>query len=191
MTSARKVLSNQRNAERSTGPQTVTGKARSALNAATHGLSSKFILDAETKSRRKQLAAIFAGHHAGNSQIMAQAEEAAEAHIMYMRVKEARRRAWVSASLSPEIMKRGSLSEMNEFIDDEDFFGLSGISLSELKIDMPYAFEEAFENDIDRQAAILEQASKLLAKLIRYERRAVNRRDRAFVALEKLRGEAD
>ena len=40
MTSARQIQANRRNANLSTGPKTVTGRARSAQNATSHGLSA-------------------------------------------------------------------------------------------------------------------------------------------------------
>ena len=42
MTSKRKIQANRENAKHSTGPKTPEGKAASARNAATHGLSSAF-----------------------------------------------------------------------------------------------------------------------------------------------------
>jgi hypothetical protein len=42
MTSKRKAASNRRNAQNSTGPKTPDGKAASAQNATSHGLSSSF-----------------------------------------------------------------------------------------------------------------------------------------------------
>ena len=41
MASARKVAANRRNAHRSTGPRTPTGKAVSARNAVRHGILSR------------------------------------------------------------------------------------------------------------------------------------------------------
>jgi hypothetical protein len=42
MTSKRKTAANRRNAQNSTGPKTAEGKAASAQNATSHGLSSSF-----------------------------------------------------------------------------------------------------------------------------------------------------
>ena len=44
MTSQRKIAANRRNARRSTGPRTLTGKARSSRNALRHGLTIKTTL---------------------------------------------------------------------------------------------------------------------------------------------------
>ena len=40
--SARKLAANRANAQRSTGPRTAEGKAKSRLNAVTHGLTARF-----------------------------------------------------------------------------------------------------------------------------------------------------
>ena len=187
MNSARKIISNQRNATRSTGPKTLSGKSKSALNAATHGLSGKFNLDEKTKKQHRELAKLFAGSHTTNSEIMMLAEAAAEAHIMVLRVKEARRRAWESSSESSAITGRGSLAILNDPVEARLFLRDSGFSASDLRKIMPGQFKEPFETDIERQAAILKEASKTLTKLLRYERKAINQRDRAFDKIEMLR----
>jgi hypothetical protein len=44
MTSLRQIESNRRNAQRSTGPKTQTGKARSSQNAVRHGLTAETVI---------------------------------------------------------------------------------------------------------------------------------------------------
>ena len=44
MTSLRQIESNRRNAQRSTGPKTQSGKARSSQNAVRHGLTAETAL---------------------------------------------------------------------------------------------------------------------------------------------------
>ena len=44
MATSRQIEANRRNAQRSTGPRTEVGKARSRLNARKHGLTSKMLL---------------------------------------------------------------------------------------------------------------------------------------------------
>ena len=48
MTSPARIIANQKNAQRSTGPKTVAGKERSRLNGLKHGLrSSEIVLPTE------------------------------------------------------------------------------------------------------------------------------------------------
>lgn len=55
MTSQRRIEANRRNAQRSTGPKTQDGKARSRLNAVKHGLSASLPALVETPATRELL----------------------------------------------------------------------------------------------------------------------------------------
>jgi hypothetical protein len=44
MTSLRQIESNRRNAQRSTGPKTLSGKQRSSRNAIRHGLTAETVI---------------------------------------------------------------------------------------------------------------------------------------------------
>ena len=44
MTSLRQIESNRRNAQRSTGPKTQSGKARASQNAVRHGLTAETVI---------------------------------------------------------------------------------------------------------------------------------------------------
>jgi hypothetical protein len=61
--SARKAAANRANAQRSTGPRTAAGKARSSLNALRHGILARaaFNLKIEGPQRRKEFEALVAG----------------------------------------------------------------------------------------------------------------------------------
>ena len=65
MSSKRKSAANRRNAQHSTGPKTPEGKAASAQNAATHGLSSSFtVLPHEDHDAYAQLLETLQKEHA-------------------------------------------------------------------------------------------------------------------------------
>ncbi len=181
-----KERANQRNAQKSTGPKTESGKARSALNAISHGLSGQPIFDTLTQEKIDNLAGEFAAGDVGNTRIMALAREAAEAQVMIGRVKEARRRAWEDAACDGSIKERGGLSALNNSDAAKEFYSDSGMPIDELKSIMPYMFVASFETDAERDAAILALASKKLFKLIRYERYAANRRDKAIRKLMQI-----
>jgi len=187
MTSTLKVTTNRRNAEKSTGPKTEAGKAISALNAVSHGLSVQPNYDASTHDKIDNLADEFAAGDTDNTQIMSLAREAAEAQVMIERVKEARQKAWKEANCDKSIIDRGVLFALNDPIAAREYYGGSGMPVSDLKSIMPYMFEAPFNTDIEREIAVITLASKKLAKFTRYERRAANRRDKALRKLTEVK----
>lgn len=88
---------------------------------------------------------------------------------------------------------------IKDHIDDGDFndpgaaryyLEKTSMPVSGLKKCLPgHLFKAPFETDIERDMAILQLASKKLSKLIRYERRAANRRDKALRELEQARSD--
>ena len=189
MTSALKRVSNRRNANKSTGPKSEAGKARSALNALRHGLSVQPTFDAATQEKIDELAGAFTVGGKCNSLIKALAREAAEAQVMVMRVKEARHLAWEDAKRDRSITNRGELIGLNDPVTARYLLEQRGIPASGLKKGLPHLFEAPFETDIERDMAVLKLASKKLSGLIRYERRAANRRDKALRELEQARAD--
>jgi hypothetical protein len=187
MTSKLKVETNRRNAKKSTGPKTDAGKAKLALNAVTHGLSAKPILDTKSQKKIDNLVIEFAGGDTNNPEVMTLAHEAAEAQIMIERVKDARNRAWHDASRDQSISNRGELSALNDRATARQFLKDSGLPVSGLKRIMPDSFKPPFETDIEREAAILNLAAGKLSKLIRFERRAANQRDKALRQLAQIK----
>ena len=61
MLSPRKIEANRKNAQRSTGPRTAAGKARSSMNARRHGLAAKADSTLPLPAEVRALAAEFAG----------------------------------------------------------------------------------------------------------------------------------
>ena len=56
MTSTKKILANQNNAKKSTGPKSVAGKIRSSLNSIKHSLTSeKYVAIGENKKEFEEL----------------------------------------------------------------------------------------------------------------------------------------
>ena len=125
----------------------------------------------------------FLGGRPFDEKAMVFARAAAEAQVMVERVAEARRQVWSAASRHPVIATRGMNVHLNDVevfaeMDDELLKILKGLmSLS------PHRFADPFEDDYEKEADILRFVSQKLTKLIRYERRAANQRDKALRAL--------
>jgi hypothetical protein len=89
MTTARKILANQKNAVRSTGPRSDAGKARSARNARIHGLSVPISCDPQLASEVERLASIISNGR-DDRQSAETARQVAEAQIDVLRMQRAR-----------------------------------------------------------------------------------------------------
>ena len=191
MTSKLNRATNRRNAQKSTGPRTQAGKAKSALNALKHGLSAQPVFDAATQEKIDELAHLFAGKHACEPEVMILARKAAEAQIMVSRVKAARREVWADGMKEPTIQMQGTMWEVVTILEDiktSPFISKEFISsLLQPMRTLPDMYEPPFENDVERDSAVLKYAAKKLSGFIRYERCAVNARDKAIREMEKLK----
>ena len=90
MTSDQKVAANRRNAERSTGPQSQAGKARSSRNALKHGLAIPLRNGPNMAEETAELAAIIAGEARTDETVLAYAGAIAEAELDLVRIRMAR-----------------------------------------------------------------------------------------------------
>jgi hypothetical protein len=90
MLSQRKISANQRNAQRSTGPRTVKGKARSKRNSWQHGLSVKLASISPMDSEIERLAIAIAGWNLDPLRLHF-AVIAAEAEMELLRVRAVRK----------------------------------------------------------------------------------------------------
>jgi len=188
MSTDRKIASNRRNSAKSTGPKSEAGKARSALNAVSHGLSAKSAFDAVTQNKMDDLTISFTQGNNENLAIMDAAREAAEGQIMLERIRGLRAQVWEKASRDSSITERGKLYGLNDPGIAPFFYERFSAHVGEFMRLFPNETAEPFHSDTDRDAAIVDLATKELAKLVRYERQAANRRDRALRTLEQLRG---
>ena len=191
MTSELKAAANLLNAAKSTGPRTETGKAASALNALKHGFSGQLNFDPETEEQINTLAQAFAGTQADDPRIIAAARNAAEAQVMVQRIKITRQQVWHEARHSDHIVRRGEMIRMLDPDYAKDFLERFGSPVTEFVKVMPHLFEEPFEDDAAREAAIADLAIRKLSTFVRYERHAVNRRDKALRELERLKADLE
>lgn len=97
MTSQRKIEANRRNASRSTGPRSAEGKARSRLNAVSHGLSAQLssVIGAEDIARIADLVA----PPEADEPLKAAAWRLAQGEVLLDRCRAAR--AAIAAGASP------------------------------------------------------------------------------------------
>lgn len=90
MATAKQIAANRANAQRSTGPRTAAGKARSSQNAFKHGLSLNLPLSAEMPSRLKALLTELVGANA-NQDDKITAARLVHAQLRLMQIHEVRR----------------------------------------------------------------------------------------------------
>jgi len=86
--SARRLYANRRNAQKSTGPTSERGKAKSRRNATKHGLSVSATFEGALPERWEELARALA---AGRADLLPLARAAAEARYNIHRIGEANR----------------------------------------------------------------------------------------------------
>jgi hypothetical protein len=112
MTSDRKIESNRKNAQKSTGPCSEAGQRRSRRNALRHGLAIAIGSDSTLGEDVKRLASALARGRSG-SNIGEFAHQAAEAEIDLLRIRKIRASLFNAVLGNPET-KLDDHSELNE-----------------------------------------------------------------------------
>jgi hypothetical protein len=111
MTSDRKIESNRKNAQKSTGPRSEAGRHRSRRNALRHGLSVAIGTDPSFSDDIRRLASILARGNRGQK-IGEFAHQAAEAEIDLLRIRKIRASRFNAILGNPET--KLDHSELNE-----------------------------------------------------------------------------
>jgi hypothetical protein len=111
MTSDRKIESNRKNAQKSTGPRSEAGRRRSRRNALRHGLAIAIGSDSTLSEDVKRLASALARGRSG-SNIGEFAHQAAEAEIDLLRIRKIRASLFNAILGNPET--KLDHSELNE-----------------------------------------------------------------------------
>jgi hypothetical protein len=180
----RQIAANRRNARKSTGPRSVSGKKRSSKNAFRHGLS-KPLTGAEFARELEALARQTVGD--GEDRFAVElARSAAEAELELARVRH----------LKTELIERiaalrrlGSLETLRSPTDETTRI-MREVGRAPFRIKRPKSASGALasipaETPERTAAEALRRALPELARLARYEIRAAARRDRAIRALIK------
>ena len=174
-----RARANRRNARRSTGPKTPAGKAAVALNALRHGLAIPVAVDPALGAEIERLALVIAGRDADPSRLEC-ASRVAEAQIDVLRVRRARRALLADPSLrvkkpnarqligvAKRLLRGGEVNENGEAVM------LAPKSMNAQSA--PTTLEQG-----------IEALGAELARLDRYERRALSRRKTAIRNLDRL-----
>ena len=90
MATEKQTAANRRNAQRSTGPRSKAGKARSSRNALKHGLARALVGEPGFDEEVSRLARAIAGERQADAAVLAAATTVAEAELDLMRVRMAR-----------------------------------------------------------------------------------------------------
>ena len=181
MANDRQLKANRANSAKSTGPRSTGGKKRAGKNAYRHGLSLSIDLTANAK-QVENLARKIAGG-SGSKIVWDHAINAAQAQLDLARVQR------VKIALIERVLARGTVDAAN-----------TSVSASKLvqRVKRILAGRDIFPEPVDplstmptdepeRSAEALRRALPELLKLVRYERRALLRRDRALSDVIKSR----
>jgi len=185
MASQKKIEANRRNARRSTGPRSSSGKERSSGNAYRHGLSrprSGVEFEREVEALARQIAGATADRIT-----LDYARVAAEAELELARVRR------VKAALLERVVQLGTLSLQERFISpmaEHRFFAMMATLSDEnrrIKSLLRFATAKATmpTTEPERSDEATRRILTELSRLHRYESRAVSRRDRAIRSISQ------
>jgi hypothetical protein len=185
MASERQIVANRRNAQKSTGPKTESGKKRASKNAYRHGLSLP-ISYVGSEAQFKDLSRQFA-ENASDAKILAEAERAADGRLDLVRIRNART-AMIENALKPNAAgTRSSLHELGCRVAQSRWQR----KVQELSLTHPESFDLGLPGgNAEEGRRFVNAVQRILPELVRtcrYEKRAAGRRDRAIRKIASCR----
>ena len=173
MTSARQIAANRKNARRSTGPRSADGKARSARNAGKHGLSLPVLQDPVLAPEVARLAAAITG---GRDELLELAIPIAEAEVVLLRARHLRNELIDRALKQRYFTSRAHLARLPRLLGMVLRFEKTGRRSPVFEREATEWLKPSSEGPLERHARALKELAGELARLDRYERRALSRR---------------
>jgi hypothetical protein len=180
MTSAARSAANRENAKRSTGPRSRSGKARVAKNALRHGLAIPVSAVPELAPEVARLTALIAEGVASPDHL-ARARLIAEAEVDILRIRRARTALLRPALSDPRYMTRKQDARLLK-IAVRVLRRFGNTPRAAAVFDLVRRPLNREPSEPERVAAILTDLGQQLARLDRYERRALSRRNSAVRA---------
>ncbi len=182
MASERQIAANRRNARRSSGPRSATGKRRSSGNALRHGLSR--IINDRGGGEIDSLARLLVGANA-DEEFVEHALRVVRAQLDLLRIRELKRdlaeRVYRLGMVDPPPPRFRSCSAEIRHVMRQPLIG---------PLRWPQRIDPSGPMPTDKDARAAETIRRLLPlfrKLDRYERRAFKAKQRALDKLAELR----
>jgi hypothetical protein len=182
LTTARQIAANRRNTGRSTGPRSTQGKTRSAANAVKHGLSRS-----AHPALMPEVARLAAALTGGKDELLELAIPIAEAEVVLLRARRLRTELIDRALKEPHFTSRANSAHYVRLLSLVLRAQETGRFSAALEREATECSERSSESALQRHARALKELARELAKLDRYERRALSRRKFAIRRFDTAR----
>jgi hypothetical protein len=180
MTSAKKIEANRRNARKSTGPRTARGKSSARANALRHGLATIALKPPATSARIKLIADAICGQ-SNSPPVYDQALIIAECEVLLSAVRTAR-----TTVLKCTLERLGVLADFGRNRSAQQMSALSGDGTNDEIVTAVGSGKLKTWQTANSDVDFVRDALSEVARLNRYERRALSRRKRAKRMLDQL-----